>query len=330
MDTQDLLRDLDEITSGYQRSQILFSALNAGIFPLLEEPRTAQEVADALGGWSPRGVRMLLDSLVALELVSKTDGRYRNGAMASSCLVPGAPTDQTHIIKHKAFGWETWGKLQDAVRTGSPVQADRPEQSSEELRAFICGMADIAKHSARAMLEELDVSPYRRMLDVGGGPGTYAIAFLEANPDMQATVLDLPDVLPIGREHAASTTVADRLTFTAGDMTADSFGSGYDLILLSNIIHSYGSEMNRELVRKSYDALEPGGLLIIKDFLVSDDRTGPPFGLIFALNMLIHTEAGDTYTTAEVCHWTDAAGFGPGRLLDLTPQTRLWLAEKPR
>jgi len=328
MNIQELIRPLDEIASGFQRAAILFTAVKGGVFALLEQPQTAESIAKALA-WSQRSTRMLLDGLVALDLTRKENHVYTNTALASQCLVPGGPADQTHIMLHRAGSWAGWSHLEEAMRTGAGVVPEAIHRSAEELRAFICGMADIARFSAKEVIQAVALSPYRRLLDVGGGPGPYTVAFLQANVQMRATIFDLPEVIPIAREQVTQAGLTGRVEFVPGDFTRDDLGNGYDLALLSNIIHSYGPQTNQELIRKCYDALEPGGLLILKDFLVDAGRTGPPFALIFALHMLVHTQAGDTYTIEEVAQWSDSAGFAPGKLVDITPQSRLWLARKP-
>lgn len=320
-------RQIDAIVGGFQQAQVLATAVRANVFAYLDTPSGASLVADRLG-WSERGARMLLDALTALGLLVREGASYRNSAAASDCLVPGGAHDQTHIIRHKASSWDTWGRLEEAVRTGAAIPRDTPQRSPDDLRAFILGMADIGRMSAQTMLSALDLSPYRCMLDIGGGPGTYSIAFVKAHPEMRATVLDLPEVLPIGRDQAEQAGVAGKVSFEPGDLTKAEFGGPFDLILLSNIIHSYDPVTNQDVVRRAHRSLAPGGLLIVKDFLLDPGRTGPAYGLIFALQMLLHTPAGDTYTTEDVAGWTDAAGFAPGRLVDLTPQSRLWLAER--
>lgn len=327
MRESDFVQYLDDVMAGYQRAQILMTALGAGVFALVEEGMGAEGVAESLG-WSPRGARMLLDGLVALELVEKRDGAYRSAPIATQCLLPGASKDQTRILEHKAHGWHTWARLEEAVRTGTGLPRDRSQRSAEELRAFICGMDDIARLSAKSVLDAVDLSPYNRLLDLGAGPGTYAIAFLQAHETMKATLFDVPDVIPIAREQVEKAGLEDRVEFAPGDMTRTPLPPGHDLILISNIIHSFGPETNCSLLERCHDALEPGGLLVIKDFLLDPGRSGPPFGLIFALHMLIHTEAGDTYTQEEVSGWTTGAGFPPGELVDISPQSRLWLARK--
>jgi ubiquinone/menaquinone biosynthesis C-methylase UbiE len=319
---------VNAISTAFVRSQVLFTANALEVFSLLEAPASAADVARERD-LDPRGARMLLDGLVALDLVTKAAGRYVNAPAASECLVPGKPTYQGHIIRHQSHGWEMWGRMPESIREGRAVDEGPRERSPEELRAFILGMSDIGRHSAADMLEALDLSPYRHMLDLGGGPATYAIAFLKANPQMRATVFDLPEVCDIAREQVALAKMNARFEYVCGDFVTDPIGKGYDLILVSNIIHSLGQEKNLALMIRCYEALEAGGLLIVKDFLTDPDRSGPPFSLLFALRMLLATGEGDTYTAEEVAAWTRAAGFEAGKLLDLTPQTRLWLVHKP-
>jgi SAM-dependent methyltransferase len=318
---------IDALARGFQNSYVIFAANEADIFALLEQPRTAAEVARARG-LSERGTRILLNGLAAMELVVKQGDTYRNTEPASAYLVPGAPAYQGHILRHMRHVSENWARLGDAVRTGTGVQAQDASRTPEQLRAFILGMSDIAKMSAKEMIAHIELPGRGHMLDLGGGPATYSIAFLNAYPRMRATVFDFPDVIEIAREQVAETGLDDRLSYIAGDMTRDDIGSGYDFILLSNIVHSMSVEANRVVVKKCHDALEPGGLLLIKDFLVENDRSGPPFGLMFAINMLVATTEGDTYTFSEVEAWTREAGFENGRAIDLTPQSRLWLVEK--
>lgn len=327
MDTRDFVNKLNILARGYQHAQILFTGLRAGVFAHLEEARTPEEVAGRTG-WDARGVRMLLDGLVAVDVIENEGGRYKNTVMASHCLIPGAPADQTHILLHSSNSYEPWGKLEQAVRTGQAVYEERADRSPEELRAFILGMADLTRHAAPEVLKAVDLSSYRRLLDVGTGPGAFSIAFLKAHPQLQATLFDFPPVIAIAREQVEQAGLLDRVEFKTGDITKDEFGAGYDVVFVSNIIHSFNPKNNRLMVQKCFDALAPGGLFIIKDFLVDPHRTGPAFSLVFALHMLVNTGQGDTYTCEDVAAWTDAAGFQPGRFVDLGFASRLWLAEK--
>jgi 3-hydroxy-5-methyl-1-naphthoate 3-O-methyltransferase len=327
MPLHEYIRRLDALANGYQRAQILFTAVRGGLFACLSRPRSAEEVAETLG-WAVRGTRMLLDGLVALDLVEKDDqSQYKNTEIAAQCLVPGAPMDQTHILEHKANAWDRWSHLPEAVRTGKPIPSE--PRTGEELRAFILGMQDIAQESARMLVSALDLSRYRFLLDVGAGSGAYTAAILDTVPALQAVAFDRPEVVPITQSCLASKGCLDRVRFVPGDLTRDSLGEGYDLILVSNVLHSFGEAVNRDLVRKCHEALVPGGLLILKDFLRDPGGRAPAYGLLFALHMLITTEEGGTYSLTDAARWTDAAGYLPGRCIELTPQSRLWLAEKP-
>jgi len=324
---KDAVEKMNRMMRGFMVSQMMFTAIDGNVFALLQEGATAQQVAQATG-WNTRGTRILLDGLLSIGLVTKSQDLYKNTPEAAICLDPDGPAYQGHIIGHMKHLTRTWAHLTDAVRAGAGVIEDDGSRSPEELRAFILGMKDISQFSARELLGAIDMSPYTRLLDLGAGPGTYAITFLQAHPHMRATLFDRPPVIDIAREEIAAAGLHDRVDYRTGDMLQSNIGQGYDLVLVSNIIHSFGDADNRALVRKIYDSMAPGGLLIIKDFIVDNDRTGPAFGLMFALNMLVNTAQGDTYTFEEVAAWTREAGFNEGAPIDLTPQTRLWLARK--
>lgn len=326
-DQREMGKQINTLARQFMNSQILFAANKAGVFTHLETPSSAEEVA-AQCGWSPRTARMLLGGLIALELVEKVDGRYRNTAAASACLVPGKPQFQGNIVRHIENTALAWRHLDESLKTGQGAPKPGPP-SADDLRSFILGMKDIGQMSAREIIDAVDLSEYRHVLDLGGGPGSYALAFLGAHADMRATIFDRADVLAIAREQVAAAGMEDRVSYRPGDMLADSIGAGYDLILVSNIIHSFSEADNRRLVAKCFDALPSGGTLIIKDFLTDDDGTGPAYSLIFALHMLVATGDGDTYSFAQVASWTRDAGFADGRVVDLTPQTRLWIVRKP-
>lgn len=320
------IRQLDQLSGGFQKAQILFAALRGEVFEYLRKPATAREVAQRLQ-WSERGTEMLLDGLVAVELAGKADGRYVNLPVAEACLVEGARYDQRNILRHKANTWDAWSRLDETVRTGQSEVLEG-NRTGGDLRDFILGMQNIARESAQGLIETVDLSEFHHALDLGGGPATFSITFLQAHPHMRATLFDFPEVIEIAREQVNAAGLDERFDYREGDMTKDALGAGYDLILISNIIHSLGPEENQAVVKKCHAALAPGGMLIIKDFLLDDDRGGPAFSFIFALHMLVLTENGGTYSRKEVASWTSAAGFQEGRYLDLTPQSRLWMVRK--
>jgi len=327
-DVRDHISQINTLARQFMNSQVLFAANEADVFSHLEKPATAAEVASKVD-WNPRATRMLLDGLVALGLVAKSGERYQNTAAASACLVPGRPGYQGNIVRHIRHTASGWHRIEESLRSGKAAEPERGERSPDELRSFILGMKDISRFSAKEILAALDLSPHRHFLDLGGGPATYAITFLEEYPHMKATVFDLPSVIPIAREQVREAKMDGRISFIPGDMLVDPYGSGYDLILLSNLIHSFSPDKNLTIIRKCFEAIEPGGMFIIKDFLTDNDRTGPAFSLMFALHMLVGTGEGDTYSFSQVQEWTRKAGFEDFRIVDLTPQTRMWLTKKP-
>jgi 3-hydroxy-5-methyl-1-naphthoate 3-O-methyltransferase len=328
MNTQELSARINELAGGYRQSQILFTAMEAEVFGLLKGPRSSEDVAAELG-WSPRGTRMLLDGLVAIELVEKVADGYRNTPAASACLVKGAPAYQGNIIRHNRACRDAWLSLGEAVRTGTSAKPAEAERSPKELRDFILGMANIGRMSAREIVQKVDLSPYHHVLDAGGGPASYSIAFLKAHPHMRATLFDRPEVIHIAREEVAKAELEERFAYRSGDLLHDEIGSGYDLVLVSNIIHSMSADHSRTLVKKCFTAMKSGGLFIIKDFLMDADRSAPSFGHLFAINMLVNTAEGDTYSLADVEEWTRDAGFTEGRVMDVAANSRLWLTRKP-
>ncbi|GMV91753.1 MAG: hypothetical protein AMXMBFR82_15310 [Candidatus Hydrogenedentota bacterium] len=323
-----LTNAIGNLSTRFVDSAVLFAANEANVFSLLDSPTDAETVAAQLR-WPVRTTRMLLDGLVAIDLLVKSGSQYLNTELAATCLVPGRPHYQGHIIQHNANSASLWLRLGDSLRTGNPVRETGEDRSPEELRAFILGMSDIGRLSARELLDAVDISTRTNLLDVGGGPGTYALTFLDAVPGMRATIFDRPAVLDIAREQAEAAGMLNRLSFHPGDLTTDSLGEGYDLVLVSNIIHSYSEQTNRNLISNCFEALVPGGMLIVKDFLTHNDRSGPAFSLLFALRMQIANGEGDTYSCEQVASWTDDAGFDGGRLINLSPQTRLWIVCKP-
>jgi SAM-dependent methyltransferase len=182
--------------------------------------------------------------------------------------------------------------------------------------AFIEAMHRRARGGADLLARALDLSGARRMLDVGGGSGVYSMAFCRANPGLTAVVLDLPQVTPLTRAYVAGEGFSDRVGTMDGDFHHTDFGQGFDFILFSAVAHINSPEENRALVRRAAAALNPGGRVAVQDFLMDEDRVHPLHGAFFALNMLVNTERGDTYTEAEVRGWMEAAGLAGIERLD--------------
>ncbi|SFN03887.1 methyltransferase [Thermodesulforhabdus norvegica] len=304
----------------FMKNRVVFTAAELNIFDIIEagEARDAEALA-RLKGVNSRGLTRLLDCLVGLGYLEKKDGEY-SVTEKGSYLTSKHPRTILPMVLHNAHLWKNWTHLTDTVTLGSnprriPVMADEFSRN-----AFIRAMHVIARSLAEDVVGSYDASDRSVLLDIGAGPGTYTIAFLRKYPHMRAIVFDLPEVIPLSREYIASEKLEDRVSFVAGDFYHDLLPEGSDLALLSAIIHQNSPEENLALYRSVNRALKPGGKLLIRDHIMSDDRVWPPDGALFAINMLVSTPGGDTYTFSEVEKTLKAAGFRDVRLVRKGPK----------
>ncbi|HET6440354.1 MAG TPA: methyltransferase [Anaeromyxobacter sp.] len=324
--------DLSDLLRGFMPSRILLTALELDLFTAVDgcpPPGTAQAVAGRLGT-SPRATRVLLDALVALGLLVKGEGGYQNGPAAGRWLVAGKPDDAGAALRHNLSLWRTWSTLTEVVRRGGPApQAEMAARPDDWTVPFIAAMHRNATLRAPALVRAVGVSGVRRLLDVGGGSAAYSIAFARESPSLEAEVLDLPTVIPIARQHIEEAGLASRVRTRAGDLGRDALGEGYDLVLLSAICHMLGPDGNRDLFRRVRAALSPGGRVVIHDHVMADDRTSPRAGALFAVNMLVGTPAGGTYTEAEYRGWLSDCGFAEVKRLPLPGPSDLMVGTRP-
>jgi predicted O-methyltransferase YrrM len=246
-----------------------------------------------------------------MDLLEKTDDRYQCAPGAAELLSATHPEAVLPMVLHAAQLWHGWGRL-TAVVCG-PEGAPTPYL--DPARAFIGAMHVAGRGQAAQLAQVIQPAGARRLLDVGGASGTYTMALLDAAPDLRATIFDLPPVIPLARKRLEEAGYLDRVDLVAGDLETDVLPGGHDLVLLSAIIHSYSLEQNLALYRNCRQALVPGGRLVIRDHVMSGDRTRPKAGALFAINMLVNTEGGGTYTLQEILDGLGEAGFERVRLL---------------
>jgi predicted O-methyltransferase YrrM len=321
---------LDQLAAAYRPAAIFFAALRLGVFTALDSaPRSAAELAGELES-DERGVRILCDALAALEILHKDgDGRYANAPVAAEVLLPDSPGSKRAMFLHGARQMAKWGGLYDCVRRGRPTPEDEIDpRLGGGAEAFAAAMADVGRESAGKVAEALDLSSVSRLLDVGGGPGVYAIELARRHPQLRVVIFDRPDTAPVARRNVAAAGLAGRIEARGGDAFADDLGGPYDLVLISNLVHIYPPQANRELVRRCAAALAPGGRLAVKDFLLDPGATSPRGAALFAVNMLVSTEAGDGYTAEQVAGWMGEAGLRPQPLLELTEQSRVLVGRR--
>jgi precorrin-6B methylase 2 len=297
------------LSQGFRASQILLTANYLDLFTKISgQSLTAQEIAGLLNT-DIRATRIVLDSLAALEILEKEGDRFCNSQLAEEQLVKGREDYQGDILKHNYGLWFRWSHLLDVLRTGEPTKTRGARRSPDEQRNFILGMSNLARRQVKDLVSALDLSGARMLLDVGGGPGTYSIGFCQHFPQLQSVVFDLPETIAIAEEQIRLYNMQDRVRTQIGDYLEDEFGAGFDAVFVSSIIHSLGPEDNRMIFRKSYQALDSGGKIIVKDHVMDESRTAPLDGALFAVNMLIGTSEGDCYTYGEITDWLKEAGF---------------------
>lgn len=285
---------------GFWSSRIIITANNLGLFDLMTEAKSAAAIA-AEAACDPRATQQLLNALTALQLVKKQQGLYRNAPLSAKFLVRGTPHYQGDILRHADNLWNSWSQLDQVVKSGQPARASFNHQ------AFIMGMQNIAGLIAPEVIRAVNMQGVRHALDLGGGPGTYALEMLRQGA-AQVTHFDLPDTTAIAREMIASADVRG-ISFQSGDILQDHPGSGFDLVLLSQFIHAFSPEETRLIFEKAYSCLTPGGRIAVQEFPFNPDHTSPTQGALFSINMLVNTPGGRCYPPAEIRSLLRQAGF---------------------
>jgi ubiquinone/menaquinone biosynthesis C-methylase UbiE/predicted transcriptional regulator len=301
--------EIYEMISSFRMSRVILTAFELEIFSILENKSLTSKQIALRAKSDIRGIDRLLNALCALGLVTKKQGHFANTSLSRKYLVKDQPNFLAGLA-HSVNTWKSWSTLTQAVIKGTTV-IDRKKtgMDANRLPGFIAAMHERASSHADEVIKRLDLKNVRKTLDIGGGSGAYSTALVRVNKDIQATVFDLPDVIPLTQSYVNKSRFASRIDFIEGDFKRDSFKSGYDLILLSAIIHMNSYKENLSLSKKASRALNSGGQLVIQDFIMSEDRLRPEFGAFFALNMLVNTKDGDTYTKREVYTLMKQAGL---------------------
>ncbi|HUJ29672.1 MAG TPA: methyltransferase [Candidatus Acidoferrum sp.] len=298
---------LDQMIRGFMPSRCILTALELDVFTAVGDGANAEEIGTKIRA-SVRAVGMLLNALVALGLLHKNGDEYQNTPESARFFMQGSKDNHRNGLLHTANIWHRWNTLTDAVRTGTCVPIDR-DDTPEWRRNFIAGMQRNAKDRAPLVVKALGTADVRRVLDLGGGSGAYSIAFAKASPDVRCEILDIPEVVPLTAEYVSKAGVLGQVSLRAGDMLQGDFGSGYDIIMLNAICHMFSEEQNRDIFRRARLALAPNGRLVVQDFILNSDKTGPRHAALFSLNMLVATHAGASYSESEYTQWMKAAGF---------------------
>jgi SAM-dependent methyltransferase len=298
------------LAKNFMESRILLSGAELNLFTILSQaPLSSQEVASRTGA-DLRALTVLLDALSAMGLLVKQSETYQCANSVNPFLSEDAANSVLPMVLHAAHLWQRWSGLTDVVR-GTIVSRDvaKSSRSGEDLRAFIEAMHVIAAPRAHEIMAAANPGSSKALLDVGGALGTYTIPFLQAVPEMKATLFDKPEVVEMARKHLSKAGMLNRVTLVPGDFYKDEFPRGHDLAFVSAVIHQNSPEQNLDLFNKVFRSLNRGGRILIRDHVMDPDRIHPKDGAIFAVNMLLGTPGGRTYTYEEIKIGLSQAGF---------------------
>lgn len=301
-----------QMASAFYESGVLFAASDLGIFAKLAELGEAD--AEALSSslqLDQRTGRILLDACVALKLLEKRGPAYRNAPESAAFLVPGSPADLSNAIRYNRDIYSAWGRVADLARTGSPVEkpALHLGEDPRRTRTFVMAMHYRALAIGRAVLPLLDLQDCVRVLDIGGGPGTYSVLLAQRYPRLHSTVLDLPCVAAIAAELIRSEVPDGRVQTQAGDYRETPFPGGNDAVLFFGMLHQESPESIGRLMKKAFGSLRPGGVVYVLDMMTDATHAHPPFSALFAVTMALTTESGWVFSADELRAWMEGAGL---------------------
>ncbi len=327
--------DLNRMANGFQQSKVLLLGVEFHVFDHIHAGRnTARAIAEA-EKTTLRGMEILLDSLCAIGVLGKEDGRYTNSPVADRHLRRDGPDSVAHIMAHRNQMFRSWALLDETIRLGKQT----PEREKATLtdrkanRNFILGMAEVSRDRVGPILDRLPLEDCRRFVDLGGGPGKYVCEAAERNPRLQAVLVDLPLTVEVAREQIAKRGLAGRVETRVCDFYREEeldIGGPADVVLISQVLHAEGPEENRALLERLEPNVRPGGVVCVVENLIDETRTAPAGAAMFTVNMLAGTKRGRTYTAGEVSSWLAAAGFVPSPAEEVADRAWMILGTKPR
>lgn len=301
-----------KLINSYMSSRVLAVASKLDIFTTLAlEGKSAKEVARELK-LSTRGTELLLNALCALDLLNKDGEKYTNTILAETFLVKEKPLCQGHYIAHIDNNLRDWIHLEECIQTGQPFKKafeDIIGGNEEKTKNFMLAMYANGLANAKIIASQVDLNNYKKLLDLAGGTGIYSVILCQKYPQLKATVFDLAPALKFADETINKFNMKDRIATQLGDYNQKKYGENYDVVLFSATMHQEGPNTNRRIVKKSWDTLSKGGMIILTDFIIDDSKTRPTQSALFALEMLVSTKEGKTYSFNEIKSWQEEAGF---------------------
>ena len=310
MDTPEINPEqLLEISGNYWKACALHAGVKLDIFTTIgEKRRTDVEIAQKLN-LDKRAVTTFLNALTAMSLLKKTGDIYSNTRSSKSFLSKDSQDYIGYFIMHHHHLIESWSQLDQAIKTGKPIRASASQKDKGQRKNFNMGMFNLARGLAPRLSNQINISNRQHLIDLGGGPGTYAVYFCLKNHRLKATVYDLPSTQPYAKKIIEKFGLSDRIDFIGGNYLEDGIQGTYDVALLSNILHTEGHENCQMIINKTVAILEPGGLVVVHDFILDNTMDGPLFPALFSLNMLLGTNAGQSYSEEQIMGMLESAGL---------------------
>lgn len=335
-------QQLLDMAEAFKKSRVLLTAMELDIFSILDRGNdqgnaagmSSRDVAEA-AGCDERGADRLLRACCSLGLVQLSgQGRFANTPAGQSFLVRGKDSF-LGSLDHLNTLYRTWARLTESVRKGGSVM-DEPDMAQRDgswFEPFMAAMYTRGRKTADDLVARLDLANVSSVLDLGGGPGAHAMAFARAKQGLQATVFDLPQVTPITRRYVHKDGMQQQVDTRDGDFRRDDLkkpdGTGYDLVFVSAIVHMFSPHDNVMLLKRVYEAVAPGGRVVVLDFVMDEERLRPAFGALFSINMIVSTPQGDSYTESEIKSWLDQAGFTDVQRIEADGPTAFVQGVKP-
>jgi len=297
-----------ETAGGYWKTCTLHAAVQLNIFTEIDDQKLSADVVSEKLQANSRATAMLLNALTAMNLLEKSDGLYANTPEAARFLSRKSPSYMGYIIKHHHHLVSSWSQLDQAVMSGGPVRTRAVNSSEDERESFLMGMYNMAMMTAPGIVPKIDIAHRRSLLDMGGGPGTYAIQFCLKNPELKAVVFDLPTTKPFAEKTIGNYGLSERIRFQEGSYLHDPIEGRYDVAWLSHILHGEGPEDCQSMIQTAVSALAPGGMILIHEFILDNEMNGPLFPALFSLNMLLGTDLGQSYSERQISDMLAGAG----------------------
>ncbi len=300
-----------QMATGYWASSVLLTANRIGLFSAIgPDEVTVAGLAGKLK-LSPYPLDQFLNTLVSLGFLERRGGGYVNSALSNTFLVEGKPTYMGEALKYSDDLYPVWGRLEETLRLGKPALAHEAilGQDPEKTRHFVLGMHNRALGMGQSLATQLDLAGRRKLLDVGGGPATYSCLLVKRNPGLTSRSMDLPAVVAIAKTIVEGFGLAGQVDAIEGNYHQASYPAGNDVVLCSGMFHRETAESCREILRKSFEALDTGGLVIVHDVMANGEKTGPAFSMLFGLNMALTATYGTVHSSEEIAGWMQEVGF---------------------